>query len=150
MATRWTSRRKSQAEHPERLSLEQRNRRDVPFRALFGLTRRHRDNAATNLNALAHNPNKYDGSNLMIIGHTDDVGTATYNQGLSDRRAQSAARYLTGQGVPSYIATAGLGEREPLASNDTEAGRHENRRVEVAIYASAATQEEARRQASSH
>jgi outer membrane protein OmpA-like peptidoglycan-associated protein len=106
-----------------------------------------RSNAATNLNSLANNLNKYDDSNLMIAGHTDDVGSSEYNQGLSERRAESAARYLTGQGVARHIATAGLGEREPIATNTTETGRQQNRRVEIAIYASAALQEQARQQA---
>jgi outer membrane protein OmpA-like peptidoglycan-associated protein len=107
-----------------------------------------RSNAATNLNSLAANLSRYGDSNLMIAGHTDAVGSADYNQDLSDRRAESAARYLTAQGVNRHIATAGLGEREPVSSNSTEAGRHQNRRVEIAIYASAALQEDARRQAS--
>ena len=107
-----------------------------------------RRSAATNLNSLARSLSKYGDSNLMIAGHTDAVGSSDYNQGLSDRRAESAARYLAGQGVSRHIATAGLGEREPVASNTTEAGRQQNRRIEIAIYASAALQEEARRQAS--
>ncbi len=104
-------------------------------------------NAATNLNSLAQNLSRYGDSNLMIAGHTDAVGSSDYNQGLSDRRADSAARYLTAHGVSRYIATAGLGEREPVGSNSTEAGRQQNRRIEIAIYASAALQEDARRQA---
>jgi outer membrane protein OmpA-like peptidoglycan-associated protein len=104
--------------------------------------------AASNLNTLATSLSEWDDSNLMIVGHTDAVGSAEYNQGLSDRRAASAARYLAGRGVTRYIATAGLGEREPLASNETETGRQRNRRIEIAIYASTALQEEARRQAS--
>jgi len=107
-----------------------------------------RSNAATNLNELANNLSKYGDSNLMVAGHTDAVGSSDYNQSLSERRAESAARYLTSHGVARYIATAGLGEREPISSNNTEAGRQQNRRVEIAIYASAAFQEEARRQAS--
>jgi outer membrane protein OmpA-like peptidoglycan-associated protein len=107
-----------------------------------------RRSAATNLNDLARNLSRYGDSNLMIAGHTDAVGSSDYNQGLSDRRAESAARYLTAHGVSRYIATAGLGEREPVASNNTEAGRQQNRRIEIAIYASAALQEDARRQAS--
>jgi len=103
--------------------------------------------AATNMNALAGSLSKYGDSNLMIAGHTDDVGSAEYNQGLSERRARSAARYLASQGVSRSIATVGLGEREPVASNTTEDGRRRNRRVEIAIYASAALQEDARRQA---
>jgi outer membrane protein OmpA-like peptidoglycan-associated protein len=106
-----------------------------------------RSNAAANLNELARNLNKYGDSNLMIAGHTDAVGTSGYNQDLSEQRAQSAARYLTGQGVSRHIATVGLGEREPIASNDTEDGRQRNRRVEIAIYASAALQEDARSEA---
>jgi len=106
-----------------------------------------RSNAATNLNELANNLSKYDDSNLMIVGHTDALGSTEYNQDLSERRAESAARYLRARGVSRHIATAGLGEREPVSSNTTEAGRQRNRRVEVAIYASAALQEDARRQA---
>jgi outer membrane protein OmpA-like peptidoglycan-associated protein len=106
-----------------------------------------RSNAATNLNELANNLSKYGDSNLMVAGHTDAVGSSEYNQTLSVRRAESAARYLTAHGVSRYIATAGLGEREPIGSNTTEAGRQQNRRVEIAIYASAALQEDARRQA---
>jgi outer membrane protein OmpA-like peptidoglycan-associated protein len=106
-----------------------------------------RRNAAANLNSLAQNLSKYGDSNLMVAGHTDAVGSSDYNQALSNRRAESAARYLAAQGVTRYIATAGLGEREPIASNTTEAGRQRNRRVEIAIYASAALQEDARREA---
>ena len=106
-----------------------------------------RSNAAVNLNSLAENLSKYGDSNLMIAGHTDAVGSADYNQELSDRRAGSAARYLTAHGVSRHIATAGLGERESIASNTTEAGRQQNRRIEIAIYASASLQEDARRQA---
>ena len=106
-----------------------------------------RSNAASNLNELAKNLSKYNDSNLMIVGHTDAVGSSAYNQSLSERRAQSAASYLSAQGVTRHIATAGLGEREPVSTNSTEAGRQQNRRVEIAIYASAALQEDARRQA---
>lgn len=106
-----------------------------------------RSNAAINLDELANKLRTYDDSNLMIVGHTDAVGSAEYNQNLSEQRAQSAARYLAARGVSRYIATAGRGEREPVSSNSTEAGRMENRRVEVAIYASAALQEDARRRA---
>ena len=106
-----------------------------------------RSTAASNLNELARNLSKYGDTNLMIAGHTDAVGSSEYNQGLSDRRAESAARYLSAQGVNRHIATVGLGEREPVASNTTEAGRQQNRRIEIAIYANATLQENARRQA---
>ena len=106
-----------------------------------------RRDAAVNLNSLAANLSNYGDSNMLIAGHTDAVGSSEYNQGLSDRRAESAARYLASQGASRHIATAGLGEREPVGSNSTEAGRQQNRRIEIAIYASATLQEDARRQA---
>jgi len=98
-----------------------------------------RPEAASNLRALATSLDKYPGSDLLIIGHTDQVGAASYNQSLSERRAAAAANYLVAQGVSrTRIATRGMGETEPVASNDTELGRQRNRRVEVAIYASEA------------
>lgn len=93
--------------------------------------------AQTNLRELASSLSKYPDSELLIIGHTDDVGSVDYNQRLSERRAASAARYLVSQGVSgSRVMTRGLGETEPVATNETEAGRAANRRVEVAIFAS--------------
>jgi outer membrane protein OmpA-like peptidoglycan-associated protein len=107
-----------------------------------------RGSARDNLNALAHSLDKYDGSDLMIIGHTDNVGSDAYNVGLSERRADAATRYLVSQGVSrSRIGTRGMGESEPVASNDSEAGRSQNRRVEVAIYASEAWRAQAKREA---
>jgi outer membrane protein OmpA-like peptidoglycan-associated protein len=104
--------------------------------------------ARTNLRALAQSLEKYPGSDLLILGHTDSVGTAEYNKGLSVRRADAAAEYLVSQGVQrSRIGTGGLGEEEPIASNATDAGRGQNRRVEVAIYASEKLREEAKRKA---
>src|SRR6476469_8588527 len=95
--------------------------------------------AAANLTELARSLNKFGNSNLTIVGHTDSQGDDAYNQALSQRRANSASAYLQGQGVPSTrIATSGRGELEPVASNDTDAGRQQNRRVEGAIYASEA------------
>lgn len=93
--------------------------------------------AADNLGTLANSLKKYPESELLIVGHTDARGTDTYNMGLSDRRAASARAYLTSLGVDgSRIRTAGRGEAEPVASNETDAGRALNRRVEVAIFAS--------------
>ncbi|HEU4996374.1 MAG TPA: OmpA family protein [Gemmatimonadaceae bacterium] len=93
--------------------------------------------AATNLRNLASSLDKYPNSSLLIVGHTDATGTDDYNLGLSERRARSAAQYLANQGVTaSRLQTVGRGEREPVASNDTETGMQKNRRVEVAIYAS--------------
>jgi outer membrane protein OmpA-like peptidoglycan-associated protein len=93
--------------------------------------------AASNLQELARSLNKFGDSNILIVGHTDSQGDDAYNMALSQRRANSASAYLQSQGVPaSRISTAGRGESEPVASNDTEAGKAQNRRVEVAIYAS--------------
>jgi len=100
--------------------------------------------ARTNLRELANSLAKYPDTDLVIIGHTDQVGSSSYNQGLSERRAMAAASYLSMQGVAgSRIATRGLGETEPIATNDSESGRAANRRVEVAIFASRAARERA-------
>ena len=96
---------------------------------------RIRPDAAANLNNLASSLNKFGESKIMIVGHTDNVGTDSYNMDLSNRRSTSASAYLQSRGVPSTrITTTGRGEAEPVASNDTEAGRQQNRRVEIAIY----------------
>lgn len=94
--------------------------------------------AQENLAALANSLNDMESDALlMVVGHTDATGTDEYNQGLSERRAESAAAFLAQAGMnPGQIQTLGLGESEPVADNETAAGRQENRRVEVAIYAS--------------
>jgi len=95
--------------------------------------------AGTNLRELATSLQKYPDSQLLIVGHTDNVGDASYNQRLSERRSNSAATYLASQGVArTRLAASGKGESEPVTTNDTDAGRQQNRRVEVAIYASEA------------
>jgi len=92
--------------------------------------------AKSNIESLAKILNKYPDTNILIEGDTDNEGTTEYNQKLSERRAQSVADYQKGQGVPgSRISTVGLGELNPVASNETAAGRQKNRRVEVAIFA---------------
>jgi outer membrane protein OmpA-like peptidoglycan-associated protein len=84
----------------------------------------------------------------LIVGHTDQVGSASYNQSLSERRGKAAAEYLATHGVVrTRIGTRGMGETDPIASNDTELGRQKNRRVEVAIYASDAYKAEVARRA---
>jgi outer membrane protein OmpA-like peptidoglycan-associated protein len=95
--------------------------------------------AGTNLRELASSLQKYPDSQLLIVGHTDNVGDASYNQRLSERRSNSAAAYLAAQGVArTRLAATGKGESEPVTTNETDAGRQKNRRVEVAIYASEA------------
>lgn len=108
---------------------------------------RVRGDARHNLDVLAQSLDKYPDTDLMIVGHTDAIGTEEYNQDLSMRRAESAARYLESSGVRTRIDTRGRGEMEPVASNETESGRSRNRRVEVAIYASQELREQARREA---
>jgi outer membrane protein OmpA-like peptidoglycan-associated protein len=103
--------------------------------------------ARANLTNLAASLNRHPDSEVLIVGHTDNVGTAQYNIGLSQRRAASARAYLVSQGVASHrIRTEGRGLSEPIASNATDAGRAQNRRVEVAIFASEATRQEMIRQ----
>lgn len=92
--------------------------------------------AQANLKKFAASLSKYARTNSLIVGHTDSKGTAPYNHDLSERRAKSALNYLTLQGIDrARLRTAGRGDTEPVASNDTEAGRQKNRRIEVAIYA---------------
>lgn len=69
---------------------------------------------------------------IKVIGHTDSQGSDVYNQTLSEQRANSVAEYLINQGVaPSKLTSQGRGESEPIADNETEAGRAQNRRVEL-------------------
>lgn len=90
----------------------------------------------TNLQELADNLRQYERTDVLIIGHTDSTGPAAYNQDLSERRAASAANYLIQLGVAGdRVSTRGMGENDPVATNDTEEGRQLNRRVEVVIYA---------------
>ncbi|MEO5825774.1 MAG: OmpA family protein [Gemmatimonadales bacterium] len=106
--------------------------------------------AQDNLRTLAGSLGNYPDSDLLIVGHTDDRGTDSYNLGLSERRAAASANYLVTQGVArSRIRTMGLGESEPVAPNDNDAGRQANRRVEVAIYASEAARAAAAKQSGS-
>jgi len=93
----------------------------------------------TNLQQLASSLEKYPNSDILIVGHTDSVGTDAYNNDLSQRRALAAQSYLQSLGVPAArLQATGRGESEPIQSNDTDAGRAQNRRVEIAIYASEA------------
>lgn len=98
-----------------------------------------RADAAGNLRSLAASLAKYPNTDLLIVGHTDAVGTSVYNQQLAERRAVAASNYLAMQGVgTNRLRAVGRGEAEPIADNETEAGRQANRRVEIAIVANAA------------
>lgn len=108
---------------------------------------RVRAEAAQNLRNLAASLDKYPNTDLLIVGHTDSDGPDSYNWDLSERRASSAASYLATQGVArARLRTTGRGETEPVATNDSEAGKQQNRRVEVAIYASEAYRNQLKQQ----
>lgn len=86
------------------------------------------------LNEIAQSMQTYPDSLIDVYGHTDSTGSDAYNQGLSERRAQAVANYLTMRGVSaSRIRSQGFGESYPVASNDTLEGRQRNRRVEIKI-----------------
>ena len=76
----------------------------------------------------------YAQSFVDVYGHSDASGDALFNMTLSQRRAESVANYLVAKGVSrARIASLGRGEEDPIATNDTEAGRAENRRVEIRV-----------------
>lgn len=71
---------------------------------------------------------------VRVVGHTDSVGSDAYNQGLSERRARSVADFLIAQGVPAgKLSSEGQGESQPVADNGSDAGRAQNRRVELHV-----------------
>lgn len=86
------------------------------------------------LDNVAQTLNEYNQTVIEVAGHTDSVGTDSYNQQLSVQRANSVAGYLSSRGVSQQrMIVTGAGETRPIASNDTEAGRAQNRRVEITI-----------------
>ena len=105
-----------------------------------------RSTTRDNLNELARVLNKYDDTDILIEGHTDNTGSEEHNQTLSEKRAQSVANYLIRQAVnKDRTITMGYGESQPIASNETASGRQQNRRVEVAIFANKKLQRAAKR-----
>lgn len=108
----------------------------MPESTLFGF-----DSAAVSaqgqndLYTIARNLNQYPNSTVQVIGHTDATGSQAYNMDLSQRRARSVAGILTAGGVSqSRVTTAGRGSTQPVATNDSEAGRAQNRRVEILVH----------------
>ena len=86
------------------------------------------------LDQVAETLAQYNQTYIDVYGHTDSTGSDAYNQTLSERRARSVADYLSAHGVQAArIGTRGYGKTQPIASNDTDAGRAANRRVEVKI-----------------
>jgi outer membrane protein OmpA-like peptidoglycan-associated protein len=122
---------------------------DFKEKVLFGFDRSDLGaNAATNLDKLINVLNKYPDTDIQILGHTDNKGTDEYNQGLSERRANSVSGYLKNHGITSgRVSTKGMGENDPIASNDTEEGRSQNRRVEFVITANEKMKADAKKEA---
>lgn len=86
------------------------------------------------LDNVANTLRQYDQTVIEVAGHTDSVGSDSYNQKLSERRAQAVASYLGSKGIsPQRIITIGAGKSHPIADNSTEAGRAQNRRVEITL-----------------
>lgn len=86
------------------------------------------------LNQVSQTLASYDQTYIDVLGHTDSTGSDAYNQALSERRAQSVASYLSSHGVArARMGIRGFGESQPIASNESEAGRSENRRVEIKV-----------------
>jgi outer membrane protein OmpA-like peptidoglycan-associated protein len=76
----------------------------------------------------------YPSLHLSVEGHTDSIGTDEYNLQLSQRRADAVRDYLASNGIsPANIQSIGMGKADPVASNDTDAGRQQNRRVEMVV-----------------
>lgn len=93
-----------------------------------------RPDLGRDIQSIAANLVTYPNSNIEVVGHTDNVGTAALNQDLSERRAYAVSSLLLSAGVPAArVVTYGKGFNQPVASNDTEAGRAKNRRVEILV-----------------
>jgi outer membrane protein OmpA-like peptidoglycan-associated protein len=93
-----------------------------------------RPDLRSDLNTVASSLLRYPNSRIEVIGHTDNTGSAAYNQDLSQRRAVAVASVLRESGVPgARVAAFGRGEDQPIASNLTPDGRAKNRRVEIII-----------------
>jgi outer membrane protein OmpA-like peptidoglycan-associated protein len=86
------------------------------------------------LNTIANTLREYNQTIVEVSGHTDSVGSDAANQALSERRANAVSGYLIGQGLQrERFEVVGMGERYPIASNDTDQGRALNRRVEIRL-----------------
>jgi outer membrane protein OmpA-like peptidoglycan-associated protein len=116
---------------------------------LFGFDRSDLSaGAETNLNKLVEVLKSYPDTDIEIQGHTDSKGADDYNMKLSERRASAVAAFLRGRGVASNrVRIKGYGETAPVASNETEDGRAQNRRVDFLITANEKMKEEAKKEA---
>jgi outer membrane protein OmpA-like peptidoglycan-associated protein len=92
--------------------------------------------AKTNIDQLAKSLKNNPQTNILVVGHTDNTGSAAHNMDLSIRRAQAVKAYAVAAGVdPARLTTQGKGDTEPIADNTTVDGRSQNRRVEIVIVA---------------
>jgi outer membrane protein OmpA-like peptidoglycan-associated protein len=116
---------------------------------LFGFNQSNLNaTASSNLDKLTTILKEYPDTDIEIQGHTDSKGTDEYNMTLSEKRAGSVASYLRGKGIPSgRIRTKGYGETAPVASNETEDGRAQNRRVNFLITANEKMKADAKKEA---
>ncbi|TAK46607.1 MAG: glycine zipper 2TM domain-containing protein, partial [Saprospiraceae bacterium] len=113
----------------------------------FGKSNLNQSNK-TNLRKLAETLKEYPETELLIVGHTDSVGSNSFNKTLSKKRARAVSSQLSTSGVQnSRLSIVGMGESQPTVSNDTEYGRSQNRRVEIAIYANEKMKAEAKQEA---
>jgi len=101
--------------------------------------------AKQNIDNLAASLNKYPNTDILVVGHTDAVGSDPVNDKLSLERANAVSSYAASKGVSNgRLRTSGKGKNEPIASNDTDDGRAQNRRVEIVIVANEAMKAEAK------
>ncbi len=102
----------------------------------------------TDLQKFAITLNEYTDTDLLIVGHTDNAGSDSFNQSLSEKRAAAVTNYLASLGVASSrLRMEGKGESQPSVDNTTESNRTQNRRVEIAIYANEKMKTEANKEA---
>jgi outer membrane protein OmpA-like peptidoglycan-associated protein len=108
---------------------------DMPSEVTFAVNSSNLDpNFRTTLDKVASTLTEYEKTYVDVLGHTDSTGSDAYNQTLSEQRASTVASYLSGRGVKqARLATKGYGESQPRASNTTEEGRSQNRRVEIRL-----------------
>lgn len=122
---------------------------DFSEKILFGYDRSDLSGSAEgNLDKLVKVLNDYPDTNIEIQGHTDSRGSDDYNMGLSERRAAAVSQYLRNKGVASSrVTTKGYGESAPIADNNTDDGRAQNRRVTFLITANEKMVEDAKKEA---
>ncbi len=108
---------------------------DMPSEVTFAVNSSNLDPAfRSTLDKVAATLTEYEKTYVDVLGHTDSTGSDAYNQTLSEQRANIVAAYLSGRGVKqARLATKGYGESQPRASNTTEEGRSQNRRVEIRL-----------------